>query len=541
MNITLLYHWMTKLIAPALLSAAITLVVTLAFLYEQQEARKQLLYQELSTQAQQLSEWLDKNFSIINNVLIDVDPDSIQCDGDSLFQLRSLMFNVAPVVEMGLVSSAGELVCTSWQKHQSNLLVQAPPKHYGLRFTGPIQVEYIGQPAFVLARTLSDGSEVNALVRISWLKNQLFSHSSELGFTALINSDTGEPIVTNGRYSKPLSNHVFPVDSAQIFDGVFDNRREQVSAFSPLATLPGLSVVVSDEKSLLNNQATSVAPLWLVSVFLWLLLLILFYLVLRYLSGSGHLLRSALKNGEFINYYQPIIRNTDRHIVGVEVLMRWLHPVEGLKSPITFIPEATALGLMNQMTSHQLKQCYEQLKPILQRDPEFLVTINISACHLLSEQSIDEFIAYKKLMPGLVLEVTEDVLIENQNQQIENAFNRLNHARIDIAIDDFGTGYCGLSYLSQLPVRYLKADKSFVASIGTDAMNSHLLEMIVSLSKSLGLITIAEGVETLEQARILEQLNVELHQGWLYSKALPADQLSELIEQFDVEFETELI
>ena len=91
-----------------------------------------------------------------------------------------------------------------------------------------------------------------------------------------------------------------------------------------------------------------------------------------------------------------------------------------------------------------------------------------------------------------------------------------------------------MSYLSQLPVTYLKADKSFIASAGTDAMNAHVLEMIVSLAKNLGLIIIAEGVETIEQSQSLDELKIELHQGWLYSKALPIDDLYSLLDQHDV-------
>ena len=535
MNIMMLQRWFIKLLTPALISAVITAFVSISIIYEQQQNRKALQYNNMSIKSRQLAEWLDTNFSIINNVLLEVEPITQGCDNNALFELRSLMFNVAPVVEIGIVDKFGTLTCTSWQKHNYSIQVQVPPDTYGLRFSGPVTVEYMKQPAFVLARTLKDGSEVNALVRMSWLHNQLKNYSSELGFTGLIDSDTGEAIVLNGHYSKPRQKQYLPIDDDKIVQAYFDNHREQIAAYSPLATLPGLSIVISDEKRLLIDDQPLLSPTWIaIIIILWAALCAALNSLFSYFTDTGHQLRNALKREEFINYYQPIISNADKKIVGVEVLMRWQHPIEGFKSPITFISEAEEKGYLNRMTSQQLKKSYKDLELAIDQDPSFIVTINISACHLLSSDAIDEFIRYKALIPGLTLEVTEDVLIDDANETIRAAFAALSHAGIKIAIDDFGTGYCGLSYLSQLPVTYLKADKSFIASAGTDAMNAHVLEMIVSLAKNLGLIIIAEGVETIEQSQSLDELKVELHQGWLYSKALPIDDLYSLLDQHDV-------
>lgn len=535
MNIMMLQRWFIKLLTPALISAVITAFVSISIIYEQQQNLKAIQYNNMSVKSRQLAEWLDTNFSIINNVLLEVEPITQGCDNTVLFELRSLMFNVAPVVEIGIVDKNGILTCTSWQKHNYSIQVQVPPDTYGLRFSGPVTVEYMKQPAFVLARTLKDGSEVNALVRMSWLHNQLKNYSSELGFTGLIDSDTGEAIVLNGHYSKPRQKQYLPIDDDKIVQAYFDNHREQIAAYSPLTTLPDLSIVISDEKRLLIDDQPLLSPTWIaIIIILWAALCAAFNSLFSYFTDTGHQLRNALKREEFINYYQPIISNADKKIVGVEVLMRWQHPIEGFKSPITFIPEAEEKGYLNRMTSQQLKKSYRDLQSTIEQDPSFMVTINISASHLLSSYAIDEFIRYKALIPGLTLEVTEDVLIDDANKTIRAAFTALNQAGIKIAIDDFGTGYCGLSYLSQLPVTYLKADKSFIASAGTDAMNAHVLEMIVSLAKNLGLIIIAEGVETIEQSQSLDELKVELHQGWLYSKALPIDDLYSLLDQHDV-------
>lgn len=530
-NTQTLRLWNRQYLAPALMSAVITLLITLFISYEQVEQHKQLQQRDLKIKAQQLSEWLDINYSIINNVLIDMEQLSKQCSEDILFDMRSIMFNVAPVVEMGIVDANGQLVCTSWKKHDLPIYVTPPPTEPGLRFLGPVNVEYMQQPAFVLARSLKQGGEVNALVRISWLKNQLQNRSSELGFTGLIHSDTGQPIIMNGPYASPKSGLALPIDQPRVLKGAFDNGLDQVAAYSPLITFPDLSVVISDEKKIIfgdhSNFSIQGAALCL-SV--WLLLTLLFQYLIIYLSDSAHLLKKAIKHGEFFNLYQPLINASDKQIMGAEVLMRWQHPAEGLKNPITFIPEAEEKGFINKMTSQQLKNCYDELRPILIQNPDFIVTINISSNHLLDAKSVRELIHYKGLITNLVLEVTEDVLVDSNDDRIQKAFIKLTAAGIDIAIDDFGTGYCGLNYLGQLPVKYLKADKCFVASIGTDSINSHVLEMIVGLSKKLNLITIAEGVETPQQVAQLDKLNIEIHQGWHYSRAVPANELIKSIE-----------
>lgn len=537
MNISLLSQWFARLLAPSLLSLVITFLVATAILYEQHESKKQLQHHDLKLQSKQLAEWLDTNFSIINNILLEVKPQNSACNQQSLFELRSLMFNIAPVVEIGLVDRAGVLTCTSWQKHDDLILVEKPPKRYGLRFSGPLTMKYMQQPAFVLARTLSDGSEVNALVRLSWLRNQLKNKTSELGFVALINSDTGFPVISDGHYSMPVSNHFLPIDEEQLVADKFANRRLQVASYSPLKTLPELSIVVSEEQQILKINENNFSALWYITVIgLWGILTLLLYHLYAYLSDSSHQLKSAIRNREFINHYQPIIRSADKKIIGAEVLMRWQHPVEGIKSPVTFIPEAQEKGLLNQMTLNQLTLCEQELTAIFKLNPEFILTVNISLCHLQSTEMVNTLIRFSKKVPHLVLELTEDVLIDTDHQFIQDAFKQLTEAGIKIAIDDFGTGYCGLSYLSKLPVTYLKADKSFVASIGTDAMNADVLKLITQFSKRMNFITIAEGVETIEQARALDDQGVELHQGWLYSKAASAGLLQAMIEENDVEF-----
>ncbi len=145
--------------------------------------------------------------------------------------------------------------------------------------------------------------------------------------------------------------------------------------------------------------------------------------------------------------------------------------------------------------------------------------------HLLDRSCVDHFIEMKSHISGLVLEVTEEKVLEHSSEKVQEALERLAAANIQIAIDDFGTGYCGLNYLRELPVSILKADKSFIAAMGTDAVNADVLEMIIQLSQKLGLVTIAEGVETEEQAQALLEMGVDLQQGWLHAYPMRAEDL----------------
>ncbi|RVU31646.1 EAL domain-containing protein [Neptunomonas marina] len=515
-------------VVPAIFSLTMTFIIGAAFLFDQIKESKAERLHSLQSRAEVTAQWIDQNFSEINQQLIGLERFAGRCDDEVLFQMRSTLFSLSQVVELGFVNPTGELDCTSWEQLDQPLKVSKAPQQYGLRFLGPLVVEFMRQPAFVLARTIRDKGEINALLRVSWLREQIRNRTSNLGFIALIDSDTGVPIVLNGDYTLPLNSKekLFPVDGIQTFEGIFDNGREQVIHFAPLLTLPHLSVVVSDESNVLYTNLVTVQPMWFLAgsgVFLFFLALSI--LLQRYILNPAHQLKHAIQQREFFNLYQPLRCSETGQLVGVEVLVRWLHPSEGLKSPVTFIPEAESTGLVKQMTALQLEQCAEELAPVLAELPELWVHVNISAQHLIDRRSIERFIAYKQKIPGLVLEITEGHMLALSSDLIRQSLQQLKAAGVRIAIDDFGTGYCGLSYLRELPVDILKADKSFIAAMGTDAVNADVLKTILTLARQLNLTTVAEGVETAEQDQQLRTMGVDLQQGWHHGYPMTAEAL----------------
>lgn len=237
-------------------------------------------------------------------------------------------------------------------------------------------------------------------------------------------------------------------------------------------------------------------------------------------------LQRALQAGEFVPYFQPLVRSGSHQWTGVEVLMRWQHPREGLVRPDLFIPLAETSGLIVPMTNELMRQTANVLAPVAQQlGHGFHVGINISTAHCRSRDLLDECRAFLDAFePGqviLVLELTERELLE-PDTFTDQLFADLDDMGVKIALDDFGTGHSSLSYLQKLKVDYLKIDQSFVAMIGKDALSLHILDSVIELCAKLHLEVIAEGVENAQQLDYLAERQVDYLQGYLFAKPMPA-------------------
>ncbi|MCY7264120.1 EAL domain-containing protein [Pseudomonas protegens] len=243
-------------------------------------------------------------------------------------------------------------------------------------------------------------------------------------------------------------------------------------------------------------------------------------------ASPSHELRRALEAREFIPYFQPVVRGDTLQWAGIEVLMRWQHPREGLVRPDLFIPFAEHSGLIVPMTRSLMQQTMQVLAPHAAGFTDgFHIGINITASHCHDLQLLEdcrEFLA--AFPPGkviLVLELTERELIV-PTATTQQLFAALHELGVMIAIDDFGTGHSSLGYLRQFNVDYLKIDQSFVAMIGADALSLHILDSIIQLSAKLDLGIVAEGIETAEQRDYLAAQGVDFLQGYLFGRPMPS-------------------
>ncbi|XZN96393.1 MAG: putative bifunctional diguanylate cyclase/phosphodiesterase [Microcoleus sp.] len=242
-------------------------------------------------------------------------------------------------------------------------------------------------------------------------------------------------------------------------------------------------------------------------------------------------LRRAIEREEFVVYYQPIVDIIGDRLVGFEALVRWQHPTRGFISPLDFVPIAEETGLIVPLDSWVLQTACKQLARWQNQFPSrfpLKVSINLSAQDLrkpLLIQEIDRTIAATGLDGSYItLEITESMLIENITKTID-LLTQLKARKIQISIDDFGTGYSSLNYLHRLPADNLKIDRSFVNQMQEGNRNYQVVSTIIALSNQLGLAVVAEGIETGQQLKWLQELGCELGQGYLFSKPLSAQEI----------------
>lgn len=243
-------------------------------------------------------------------------------------------------------------------------------------------------------------------------------------------------------------------------------------------------------------------------------------------------LRRAIAHEEFVVHYQPLVALDDLSIVGAEALVRWRRPSGQLVSPSEFIPEAEQSGLITAVDRLVRLEVLAQLHSLRQLDPQFFISINLSARHLrrpsLIEEIAADLIASAAPVEGLVIELTESALAGDT----ETAATRLSEVRAlgpRIALDDFGTGYSSLSYLRTLPIDLIKIAQPFIRDMaGGDPT---FVSAIVSLGQKLGFTTVAEGIEEERAVDMLQEIGCDLGQGYHFAHPMELSELAELIEQ----------
>ncbi|MDJ0796225.1 MAG: EAL domain-containing protein [Calothrix sp. MO_167.B12] len=252
-------------------------------------------------------------------------------------------------------------------------------------------------------------------------------------------------------------------------------------------------------------------------------------------------LRNALKNHEFYLNYQPIISLETEKIIGFEALVRWQHPERGFISPGEFIPVAEETGLIIPLGRWIFRQACQQLyvwQTQFPTNPPLMMSINLSGQELnqpdLVESIEDTLITTGVKEDSIKLEITETVAM----QDVETAISillRLRDLNLRLSIDDFGTGYSSLSYLHRFPINTLKVDRSFVNRMGETDEDAAIVRTIITLSHTLGMDVVAEGIETEAQKEQLYGLGCEYGQGYLFSPPLDTQKATQLLllQQFE--------
>jgi EAL domain-containing protein (putative c-di-GMP-specific phosphodiesterase class I) len=241
-------------------------------------------------------------------------------------------------------------------------------------------------------------------------------------------------------------------------------------------------------------------------------------------------LRQALANGEMFVVYQPVLHLPGKALAGVEALVRWQHPQRGLVPPVDFIPMAEACGLIDALGKFVLREACQAFDAMHRELGDLAppsLAVNLSRAQLRQPgliADITDAVRANNMSPQqLVLEVTESLAA--QDAEVQNILRDIRAMGVSLALDDFGTGYSSLSCLHELPVNIVKIDRSFVSQASESEYHRVLIEATLRVARTLGLDTVAEGIETPEQSALMASMGCEKGQGYLFSKPLELNAL----------------
>jgi EAL domain-containing protein (putative c-di-GMP-specific phosphodiesterase class I) len=250
-------------------------------------------------------------------------------------------------------------------------------------------------------------------------------------------------------------------------------------------------------------------------------------------------LGTAIEEKQFVLHYQPKLELHSRRVVGMEALIRWIHPDSGMIRPDEFIPVAEESGLIIPLGHWVLEEACRQTKAWhLQGLPHLRVAVNLSARQFSKTSLVDDIsqILQQTGLPAdaLELEITESMVVDDSAAAVK-VMERLRALGVEISIDDFGTGYSNLQYLKNFPLNSLKIDRSFIRGLTEDREDAAIIKAIILMARGLGLNVVAEGIETQQQLDFLLEHHCPMGQGYLFREPLAADQFIDWIDNADLE------
>jgi len=455
---------------------------------------------------------------------------SYRCSQSDISAMNKMAYDIPGISELGLIRPDRKLVCTSWGVVDPPVDPGLPAPSPGFRLIGPVEIPIMDRYGLIAIRQRPDGSELGALIHPSVLIGRLGGDLGEDGFAVLIRGEDSHLYASEGdvpEMDMVESESESGAGSTQLRASFVDGVERTLFAVE-LDGFPGIySVTAASDRWILRDWVRQALMMGALGVGASIALVLLMLGILRKrLSLQGEL-ESSLQRDEFEINYLPVIDLESGRCIGAEALISWCQPGSKRVRPDLFIPLAEDTGLIEPMTEWLMKKLRGEIGELLQNDRSLHIAINLSPSHFESDKILHSsslIFGNSGILPEqIIYEITERSLI-NDDGKAREVMSRLSSRKSGIALDDFGTGYSSLGYIESFPIDYLKIDKCFIEAIGTDAPTAGLVDTIIEMSKRLGLRTIAEGVETREQAEYLADRGVEQVQGWYYSKAVPVEE-----------------
>lgn len=396
------------------------------------------------------------------------------CPRSFVLQMRKELFNIPGSIEFGVIQKDddhGVVVCNSWGENE-RIEVRKPSPHEGFLITGPHTINSLEMPIFVIKKT-TENFEFNILIKKSSV-DRFLNNSSDI-VISINDKELGDKyrnsdIIDNLSYVVPIT----------------DSVKRYNLYFVPTTLL-----------------------LFLVCIFLVTPRIVILL--------ERRCIRGKIKHHVYYNEYQPIIDTNDQSLFSIEVFLRSKDGVNVKDS----IDQIKNLDLCVEYTLFQINLIKSSFNKAFISNNSFQV--NISSLHLESDFFVRKMLTLEnEICSSLILEVTEDENLMLEKNVIKDHMQKLKQKGYRFAIDDFGVEYSSLSYVSEFDFDIVKTDKIFIEN---KAKNTAILKSIITLTNELGIVCIAEGIETEKDCQKISQLGIHLHQGWFHSRPMKAEDI----------------
>jgi sensor c-di-GMP phosphodiesterase-like protein len=436
--------------------------------------------------------------------------------------LRQATFAATPVKELSIIAPDGRTLCTDvGNQPEQRKVVSSEPLSAGSR--NLLELVRLGGHADQWLRIrrpgTGNGNGVAALIPTALFLPQVSTAGRPIKFQTRMLTAGGATI-------------------AELGGTAFDGNGDGVLVAELSSTKYGLRSVISAPSASLAASHGDLRALGTIASGLIAIVMLALSVLLprRERDNPIEEIERAMKAGEFVPYFQPIVDIRSGRLRGAEVLIRWCKSDGTIVPPATFIPLAESSGLIIEMTRALMRRVCREAGAVLGARPHLKIGFNLTARHFANEEIVDDV---RKIFKHSLLKLTQIVLEVTERQPLENltetrrVIAALQGIGVKVAIDDVGTGHSGLSYMLKLGVDIIKIDKLFVDSVGTDHHSNTIIETLIDLAQNMRMDVIAEGVESFEQVMQLRDLGIRAAQGFVFSPPLPCSAFLQLVETID--------